>query len=74
MNYQFTRKVARGGHILIAAVQLIYIYTPLHNLPYALLAVQFITTPLLVLSGIWITKGQKIWQWKNRIKKQRKKY
>lgn len=72
MHYQTTRKLARGGHIAIALVQLVYIYTPLHNLPHALLAVQCITTPLLVISGMWITKGQKIWQWKNNTKKKRK--
>jgi len=66
MHYQNTRKLARGGHILIAAAQLAYIYTPIHNLPYSLLAVQFVTTPLLVISGLWITKGQKIWQWHNK--------
>ena len=72
MHYQTTRKLARGGHILIAVVQLVYIYTPLHNLPYALLVVQCVTTPLLFISGMWITKGQKIWQWKNMLKKKRK--
>lgn len=72
MQYQLTRKLARGGHILIALVQLAYIYTPIHNLPYALLTVQCITTPLLVLSGIWISKGQKMWNWKNRLKKKYK--
>lgn len=73
MHYQTTRKISRLGHIAIAVVQLVYIYTPVHNLPYALAVVQCVTTPILVISGIWITKGQKIWQWKNKGKKKRKR-
>jgi hypothetical protein len=66
MNYQITRKIARTVHILIAVVQLLYIYTPIHALPHALLVVQIVTTPLLLVSGIWLTKGHKLWHWRNK--------
>lgn len=69
MLYQNTRKLARYAHIVIAIVQLTYIYSPLHNWQHGLIFVQCVTTPILVISGVWITKGQKIWQWKNKIKK-----
>ena len=68
MHYQTTRKLARASHIAIAVVQLVYIYTPVHDLPNAMLFVQIVTTPILIMSGIWITKGQKIWQFKEYLK------
>jgi len=62
-QYQASRKTARYMHLAIAFFQLIYIYTPLHSWQYGLLIVQWVTFPLLILSGIWMMKGQKIWLW-----------
>lgn len=62
-QYQAIRKFSRWLHIVIAGYQLIYIYTPLHNWQYALPIVQWVTFPLLFLSGLWLWKGQKIWHY-----------
>jgi hypothetical protein len=49
-----TRKASTWIHIVIAVYQFIYIYTPLHNYKWALLAVQYFTFPTLLLTGGWL--------------------
>ena len=61
MHFQDTRKLARSTHIAIALFQFFYIYTPLHSWHYGLAVVQWITFPLLLLSGVWMAGGRKIW-------------
>jgi hypothetical protein len=63
MHYQSTRTLARRGHIAIAVFQFAYIYTPLHLWHYGLAVVQWVTFPLLVLSGVWLHSGSRIWRW-----------
>lgn len=64
MEYQASRKLARTVHLSIALIQLIYVYTPLHDWQYALPIVQWVTFPLLFLSGFWLVRGKKLWLWK----------
>lgn len=66
MQYQSSRKFARILHLAIAVFQFVYIYTPLHRWHYGLSVVQWITFPLLVISGLWLWKGHKIWLWATR--------
>ena len=61
MHYQTTRKLARATHLAIALFQFVYVYTPLHHWHYALPLVQWVTFPLLILSGLWMVSGRKIW-------------
>lgn len=61
MTYQQSRILAKNIHILVAVYQFIYIYGPLHHWQHGLTVVQFITFPLLFLTGLWLRKGQKIW-------------
>lgn len=61
MHYQSTRKFARILHLAIAAFQFVYIYTPLHTWEHGLSLVQWVTFPLLVISGLWLWKGHKLW-------------
>jgi len=65
MQYQTSRKLAKTVHFSIALVQLLYVYTPIHNWEYALTMVQWVTFPLLFLSGLWLVKGKNLWLWKN---------
>lgn len=62
MHYQTSRTLARRGHIAIAVFQFVYIYTPLHAWPHGITIVQWVTFPLLVLSGVWLHSGGKIWR------------
>ena len=61
MQFHTTHKFARITHILIAVFQFFYIYTPLHAWHYGLTVVQWITFPLLVISGGWMAAGRKLW-------------
>ena len=62
MHYQTTRTLARRGHIAIAVFQCAYIYTPLHLWSHGLTVVQWVTFPLLVVSGTWLHSGGKLWR------------
>lgn len=57
MNYKNTRKVASYLHILVSIYQFFYIYTPLRDWSPAFTIMQFITFPLLVLTGCWLLFG-----------------
>lgn len=61
MRYRKTRSFASRLHIAIALFQLAYIYTPLHDWKYALPLVQWVTFPLLLLSGTWLMVGVRLW-------------
>lgn len=61
MHYQATRVLARNVHILVAVFQFIYVYSPLHAWPHAISIVQWVTFPLLLITGIWLRKGQVLW-------------
>lgn len=61
MSFQSSRILARNIHIVVALFQFIYIYSPLHSWPKAILIVQWVTFPLLLLTGIWLRKGQQMW-------------
>lgn len=43
--------LARGLHILAAVYNLIYVYTPLHQWPQGFSIVQYVSLPLLLVSG-----------------------
>lgn len=45
-------KVIRLLHILPAIYNLLYVYTPLHGWQYGFASVQFVSMPLLILSGV----------------------
>lgn len=47
------------GHIFGALFNLAFIYTPVHNWPHGFTVVQFISTPLLVITGIGLVKIRK---------------
>ncbi len=59
--YQYSRVFARNVHIIVALFQFFYIYGPLHTVPDAIKIVQYVTFPLLLITGIWLRKGGVIW-------------
>lgn len=61
MRFASTRTFARYVHIFIALLQAVYIYSPLHSWPEIHMLVRYVTFPLLVLSGVWLALGPKIW-------------
>ena len=61
MHYQTSRILARNTHIAVAIVQCAYIYTPIHAMPHAIEGVQWVTFPLLMISGFWLRKGHVVW-------------
>jgi hypothetical protein len=61
MSFKSTRHFALKLHIIIAIFQFFYIYTPLGQWEYATPLVRFVTFPMIVLTGIYLTKGHKWW-------------
>ncbi len=61
MQYQTSRILARNTHIAVAIYQCLYIYSPLHAMPHTFEVVQWLAFPLLLITGIWLRKGQVIW-------------
>jgi len=55
------RYLARWIHILVAVINMIYIYTPLHDWPGGLMLLKWLNFPVLILTGIWLMLGNKIW-------------
>ena len=52
-------QLAKWLHIFAALFNLLFIYTPVHDWPYGFTVVQYISTPILVLSGIALVKLRK---------------
>ena len=68
MKASTERKIIRWFH-LIASIPLIgFIYGPLSKISEAVLALKWVIFPLIVLSGLWLWKGQWL---KKTIKRQR---
>ncbi len=66
MHYKPTRKLARNLHIIAGTYNIFYVYSALHEWHYALKIVQYVTFPLLLITGIWLFKGKKIWNYLHR--------
>ncbi len=54
MTLHTSRIIASAAHILIAIFQLSFIYTPLHDVPHMFTVVQWVSTPLLFITGFWL--------------------
>lgn len=54
MTLNASRILASALHILIAVFQLSFIYTPLHDVPHMFTVVQWVSTPLLFITGAWL--------------------
>lgn len=45
------RKTSRWVHIVAGSINVVYVYTPLHEWSHGLTMVQCVTMPLLILTG-----------------------
>ncbi|HVI47070.1 MAG TPA: hypothetical protein VM802_19490 [Chitinophaga sp.] len=58
MKASTERKIIRWVHILLSIPLIGYIYGPVASIPRAAFATKFIFVPVIVLSGLWLWKGQ----------------
>lgn len=49
----------RLTHIIAALYNLLFIYTPLHSWEHGFTVVQYVSTPLLILSGVLLVRSRK---------------
>ncbi|MDX1922390.1 MAG: hypothetical protein SFW65_04605 [Alphaproteobacteria bacterium] len=62
ISFKTSRNLAANLHIAIAIFQLSFIYTPLHDVPHMFAVVQWVSTPLLLISGFWLTFGKRLYK------------
>jgi hypothetical protein len=58
VNRGLTRTIFRWIHIVFAIPILGYIYSPFDKIPNYAPATRFVFVPVIVLSGLWMWKGQ----------------
>ena len=58
MKASTERKIIRWIHIVFSVPIIGYIYGPVATIPVSAMIVKWIIFPLLVLSGLWLWKGQ----------------
>jgi hypothetical protein len=58
MNQSMVRTIFRWIHIVMAIPILGYIYSPFDKLPAYAFKTRYIFVPVMVLSGLWMWKGQ----------------
>jgi hypothetical protein len=58
MNQSMVRTIFRWIHIVMAIPILGYIYSPFERLPDYAFKTRYIFVPVMVLSGLWMWKGQ----------------
>ena len=52
------RKILRWTHLVLSIPIVGYIYGPVAAIPEAVIAVRFVFFPIVILSGLWMWKGQ----------------
>ena len=60
MNEGAKRTILRWVHIVFAIPIAGYVYSPFEQLPNYAPVVRFVSIPVLVLTGLWMWKGQSI--------------
>jgi hypothetical protein len=63
MKASTERKVIRWIHIILSIPIIGYIYGPVAEIPEAARAVRFVFLPIIILSGLWLWKGQWLRKW-----------
>jgi thiosulfate reductase cytochrome b subunit len=58
MNQATQRTIARWIHIIISIPIIGYIYSPFDKLPGYARPTRFVFFPIMVLTGLWMWKGQ----------------
>jgi len=60
MNSSTKRSILRWIHIILAIPIAGYVYSPFENIPQYAGPTRFVFLPLLVLTGLWMWKGQAV--------------
>jgi thiosulfate reductase cytochrome b subunit len=60
---RWRRSTHRVAHLLLAAVLGVFVYSPLRTAPDAVLVVQVVVFPLLVVSGLLLWRGVQVRRW-----------
>lgn len=58
MKASTERKIMRWVHIILGIPIVGYLYGPVSTIPVSAMIVRWIIFPLLVLTGLWLWKGQ----------------
>lgn len=54
--------MVRFLHIASAVYNLLFIYSPLHQWQHGFTTVQYLSTPLLIVTGVLMVRGRKKYQ------------
>jgi len=69
MKASTQRKIWRWVHIILSIPIVGFVYGPVSKIPQAAAAVRWVFFPIVVISGLWMWKGQAIKKWlKNKIR------
>jgi thiosulfate reductase cytochrome b subunit len=60
MNNTTKRSILRWIHIVFAIPIIGYVYSPFENIPEYAGPTRFVFLPVLVLTGLWMWKGQAV--------------
>jgi hypothetical protein len=63
MKASTQRKVFRWIHIILSVPIIGYVYGPVAKIPQAAFAVRWVFFPVVVISGLWMWKGQVVRKW-----------
>jgi thiosulfate reductase cytochrome b subunit len=63
MKASTERKVIRWLHLVFSIPVIGYIYGPVASLHFAALFTKIVCFPVIVLSGLWLWKGQQLKKW-----------
>jgi hypothetical protein len=58
MTQSTKRSILRSVHIILGIPIIGYVYSPFQNIPQYAPMTRFIFLPLLILTGLWMWKGQ----------------
>ncbi len=57
------RSITRSMHLIFAIPVIGYVYSPFELLPTYALRVRFVVIPAMLLSGLWMWKGEVLRRW-----------
>ena len=60
MNQNTKRSILRWIHLVFSIPIIGYVYSPFENIPQYAGPTRFVFLPILVLSGLWMWKGQAV--------------
>lgn len=62
MKFPATRTIIRCIHLICSIPIVGYIYSPFEVIPNYAPMTRFVFLPVMVLSGLWMWKGQLLWR------------